>query len=67
MPHTNHPHKAHHKQHHHDSAAHQLHHIDEAASHALEHLKKGEVDIAKDIIAHLISSAEALEAHVEHL
>ena len=64
MPHT---HTARHKQHHHDSAAHQLHHIDEAASHALEHLKKGEVEVAKDIITHLISSVEALEAHAVHL
>jgi hypothetical protein len=68
--HTHHDHTHGHKHHHHESSAHQLEHIVKAGQHALEHLAKGtdtDRKIAQDIIEHLISSAEALEAHAEHL
>lgn len=73
MTHTHHEHHDHHhphREHHHASAHHQLDHILHAAQHAKEHLAKKtpeDIAIAKDIIAHLISSVEALEAHHDHL
>jgi hypothetical protein len=71
MTHVHHPeHREHHKAHHHDSVHRQLDYIVEAAKHAKEHLAKGgkdDVAVAKDIIEHLISGAEALEAHASHL